>query len=368
MLFYITEDIVSEAEKNNSRVIEVLDFVAQSHYYGCHIVFASRNLLERLSKLSFYNDKRTTAVFKSLLNSYSTFGGIKKVVSLRVELTLDHHFHVSTIDDGRCTVIYCPIISKSLEILMGGAELLGENVDELNMYKFMGDYYLKKMKFHLNVCCKKLHGGGDTLRLVWKNEAIQENFCLAILDSDKKWPGCSYGETLKKVIELKNKEKYCTVNFIFSDFYREIENMIPLDVLKLVSQNNPDWDLGFKDIEMIVKKGEDVQYYDMKFGLSLKKYEKLRDKKEEKEYIDKHLFCVYSSHADLNAWINSLPEHTFLLHGLGGDVLRRSIDYLNQHSDNLLDIVSSDPLLGREWMKIGRELVNWTCASFPMRV
>lgn len=368
MLFYITEDIVSEAEKNNTRVIEALDLVALFHYLGYHIVFASRNILERLSQLPFYNDKRTISVFKSILSKYSTLGGIKKVISLRVELTLDHQFHVSTINDDNCTIIYCPIISKSLELIMGGVELLGENVEELSMYRFMGEYYLRKSNLQVNVSYRELHGGGDTLRLVWKNAALHEKFCLAFLDSDKKWSGASYGETLKKVIALKKSEKYCTVSFIFSDFYREIENMIPLDVLKLVSQNNRDWDLGFKDIEMIVKKGEDVQYYDMKFGLSLKKYEKLRDKKEEKEYIDKHLFCVYSSHADLNAWINSLPEHTFLLHGLGGDVLRRSIDYLNKHSDNLLDIVSSDPLLGREWMKIGRELVNWACASFPMRV
>ena len=45
MLFYITEEIASEAEKNNTRVIEVLEFVAQSHLYGRHIILNSATLL-----------------------------------------------------------------------------------------------------------------------------------------------------------------------------------------------------------------------------------------------------------------------------------------------------------------------------------
>jgi hypothetical protein len=368
MLFYITEEIAAEAEKNNLRVVEALDFVAQSHYYGRHIVFASRDILERLSKLSFFNFKRTADVFKSILNRYSTFGGIKRIISLHVELTLKLQFHVLTSDDRKYSVILCPIASKSLENLMNGVELLGENVEELSMYEFMGKYYLQKSALKINTYSKKLHGGGDTLRLVWNTEAMQESFCLAFLDSDKKWSGGGYGDTLKKVISIWKKEKYCTVSFIFSDFYREIENMIPLDVLKAVSKCNPNWSLGFKDIEMIVMSGKDVQYYDMKCGVTLKKYRKLLNHKEEKKYIDAHLSCVYSEHDDLDAWLSSLQENTILLHGLGEDVLKRSVDYLEQHSDDWLNRISLDQLLEQEWMKIGKELINWTCASSTMRV
>lgn len=368
MLFYLTEEIAAEAEKNNLRVVEVLDFVALSHCYGRHIVFGSRDVLERLSKLSLFHDDRTTDVFKSILNRYSTFGGIKKVISLRVEFILEHQFHVSFAKDGRYSVIYCPITSKSLENLMNGSELLGENVEELSMYEFMGKYYLQKNGFQINTWCKKLHGGGDTLRFVWKNEASQDNFCLAFLDSDKKYPKGSYGETLKKVIAIQNKEKYCTASFIFSDLYREIENMIPLEILEIVSQGSKDWSQGFKDVEVIVKSGKDVQYYDIKNGLTLKKYVNLQDKKEEKKYVDMHLKCLYSEHDDLDTWVKSLPNETILLHGLGGDVLKRIVNYLEKHSEILLKNISLDARLNQEWMKIGKELVNWTCASSVIRV
>ena len=144
--------------------------------------------------------------------------------------------------------------------------------------------------------------------------------------------------------------------------------MIPLDVLKAVSQCNPNWSLGLKDIEKIVMSGKDVQYYDMKCGITLKKYRKLLNHKEEKSYIDTHLSCVYSKHDDLDAWLSSLQENTILLHGLGEDVLKRSVDYLKQYSDDWLNRISLDQLLEQEWMKIGKELINWTCASSTMRV
>lgn len=70
----------------------------------------------------------------------------------------------------------------------------------------------------------------------------------------------------------------------------------------------------------------------------------------------------------MDAWLSSLQENTILLHGLGEDVLKRSVDYLEQHSDDWLNRISLDQLLEQEWMKIGKELINWTCASSTMRV
>lgn len=368
MLFYITKEILAEAEINNPRVIEVLDFVALSHYYGRHIVFGPREVLEQLSNISFFNDKRTTSVFKSILNRYSTFGSIKKIVTQRVELVLDTYFHVSLAEDGRYSVIYCPIISKSLENLMNGTELLGENVEEIDMYEFMAKYYLKKNNIQLNLHHKKLHGGGDTLRSVWETEARQENFCLAFLDSDKKWHGGSFGETLKKVINIQNKEKYYTANFIFSDKYREIENMIPLEILKSVSTNDYNWYQGFHDVEIIINAGKDVQYYDIKNGLSLKKYIKLKSQQNEKMYIDEQLICLYPEYDNSDIWIKELPETTILLHGMGENVLKRSTTYLQHHVDNWFEKISLDTLLEKEWLRIGKEIINWTCASNPIRL
>lgn len=368
MLFYITEKIVTEAEKNNRKVIEVLEFVAQAHFYGRHIVFAARESLRRLSQLAFFNDKRTVEVFKSVLNKYSTLGGIRKVISLRVELVLDEQPQVSRDTEGRCVVIYCPITCKSLENLMMGTELLGENVEELSMYGLMGKYYLWKKNLQINTYQKRLHGGGDTLRLVWKNEAAQKNFCLAFLDSDKKWAGGGLGDTLKKVIDSQRTEKYCTADYIYSGEYREIENMIPLDILEAVSQKNVDWAKGFADVNRIVKSGKDVQYYDMKYGMTLKKYQRLQRKEQEKKYVDMQLSCLYPEHANSSEWIKDLEEDTVLLHGLGSDVLERSVKYLDCQFENWLEKALLDPLLEQEWMRFGKELVNWTCASSNIRV
>lgn len=368
MLFYITERIVTEAEKNNLRVIEVLEFVAQSHFYGRHIVFSTREILGRLSRISFFNDKRTVEVFRSVLNKYATLGGIQKVISLRVELVLDEQFQVSSDRDGRYTVIYCPVTCKSLENLMMGTEVLGENVEELSMYEFMGNYYLRKHNLQINTYQKKLHGGGDTLRLVWSNEASQNNFCLAFLDSDKKWHKGSLGDTLKKVIDVQQKEKYCTADYIYSDLYREIENMIPFDILKIVSQKNVDWNRGFADIDTIIKAGKDVRYYDMKYGFTLKKYKKLQGKEGEKKYVNMQLSCLYSQYSDLGKWMQGLEENAILLHGLGADVLIRSVEYLKDNFENWLANALLDPLLEQEWVRIGKELVNWTCASSKIRI
>ncbi len=367
MLFYITEEIANEAEKNNPRVVDVLDFIARSHLYGRHIIFASRNILERLSKLPFFNDKRTTEVFKFILSRYSTFGSIKKVISLHVELILEDKFKVKKSNEGKYLVIYFPITSKALERLMNGTELLGENIEELFIYKFMGEYYMQTRNLQINISYKEMHGGGDTIGKVWENEAKQDNLCLAFLDSDMKYPQGSIGDTLKKVIKIHNEEKYYTAHFIFSNKYREIENMIPLDILYQVSKISSDWLQGFNDIEMIVKGGKDVQYYDMKNGVSLKKYSNLKNRKEEKKYIDMQLSCLYPKKEDLDLIMKGSQETTILLHGLGGDVLKRCVEYMEKHHESLLKDISLDSILEEEWLKIGKEVVNWACAAYPIR-
>lgn len=367
MLFYITEEIASEAEKNNLRVIEVLEFVAQSHLYGRHIMFSSRVILERLSKLSFFNDKRTISVFKAILSKYSTFGNILKVISLRVQLILGEQFQVLTDADGY-KIIYCPIICKSLENLMMGTELLGENVEEIFMYGFMGKYYLQKVNMQINTFYKELHGGGDTLYIVLKKEAEKESFCLAFLDSDKKWDGGSIGTTLKKVKADCSRNKYCTVSYIYSDLYREIENMIPLKILEEVSQKSVDWFRGFKDVNAIVKGGIDVQYYDMKYGMTLKKYRKLKDKIQERDYVDKQLSCLHPESDNHEKWMDNLPEDEIILHGLGDEVLKRSVKYLEDNFDCWSENACLDPILEQEWIRIGREFINWSCASSKIRV
>lgn len=250
---------------------------------------------------------------------------------------------------------------------MNGTELLGENLEELFIYKCMGEYYLQAQNLQINIYYKKLHGGGDTLRLVWEEEAEQENLCLAFLDSDKKWPEGGLGETLKKVIASHKGKKYCTANFVYSEEYREIENMIPLEILNIVSQNNTDWSQGFKDVEMIVKGGKDTQYYDIKNGISLKKYLKLQDKSGEKKYVDMQLSCLYPQKTDLDLIMKGSQETTILLHGLGDNVLKRCTEYMEQHHESLLKNISLDPVLKQEWLKIGKEVVNWTCAAHPIR-
>ena len=91
-------------------------------------------------------------------------------------------------------------------------------------------------------------------------------------------------------------------------------------------------------------------------------------KENQKEYITKHIILARNvTKEDLRNIVNPSKEKKMLF-GTGGDVLERVLIYYSENFTQWLESAALPPRLEDEWMRIGREVINWTCAPSPIRV
>lgn len=369
MLYYITEDIIEAAEKENSKVIEVLEYIAMAHRHGKHIVTSNRKILQRLIEIKCYENSKTVEIYKSILNKYATFGNIIRKITLKVVFVLNKNPYIKKNSLGRYEEIGYPIEHVTINNLINETALLVENINEVAFYFQMGELYKKKQGFEINCSYSVIHGGGDTTKNVLKHEAkTKTRFCLAFLDSDKLCPDDSLGSTLKGVkLSREINECFYTSDYIYSDKVREVENLIPIDILRKVCEGCTDLMKGVEDIKCIQNKNEDIYYYDVKSGISEQKYCNIT-KCNQKEYITKHIMITRNvTREELKDIVNPSKEKK-MLYGTGNEILKNVISFLEKEPVLTLENAVFTPHLEEEWMRFGKEIVNWTCASFPMRV
>jgi hypothetical protein len=370
MLFYFTDEIVSAAEKNNVKAIEIIENVANASRYGKHFLFGSRNVLQRLITIPFYENNKTKNVFIYYLSKYATFGDIVNQVSLKIIFNNNSEVEINKDEFGRYREVHIPIDKISDYEIFGSTVLLGENQAEINFYFFFCEYYKRFKKLQIKNNFKPGHGGGDTLATIIESiQASKSKFCLALVDSDKRCPNYKIGATLKKVLKLREREgAVFNCDFIYSDLFREAENLIPIEILRKTVVNNPDWTRGFSIIDQVVENNGCIRYFDIKEGLSIKKYQKI-DNKDYRSYVDEIILKSDTlKEVDLQHIQCGDIEDGIILHGLGSNVLARSVDCLMRDFDNLIfeDILKLE--LKDEWERIGKEVFNWTCASDAIRV
>lgn len=371
MLYYITKEIVQAAENGDTKVTDVLEHIAMAHLQGRHFVMSSRELLKRLINVEKYNDRRTANIYKYILSKYATYGSIVHIIRLKVVFILSDIPYIEKDENGRYKEIGCPINAATFDLLINETGLLFENIKEGGFYHFMSEFYKKKQFLLTNTRYTILNGGGDTTKNVLQEiSESKERFCLSFLDSDKKHPDASIGDTLKGVIKTRKKTHcYYTSDYIYTDKYREVENMIPLDVLQIISREDPNWLKGVKDINAIQKNDEDTYYYDVKNGINQEKYVSLEESKQ-KEYVSRHIMLAREiSKEELESMTSSSSsKKTILLFGAGSHVLENAISFYKANFLQWVENATLPTRLEQEWMRMGEEIIVWTCASSPIRI
>jgi hypothetical protein len=371
MLFIITDELVSQAELNSEKERNIIEKIAESVRYGKHQVYAKRDILNRLINISTYENTRTKDVYNYLLVRYSTFANIVNLVCHKVFFVINEAEKKIIKDDlGRFKEVYIPIDYITDNEIFGSAFLLGENDTEIRFYMFLCEYYKKKENVKLPTRHTPDLGGGNTISGVIKSHCeLKKCFCLTLVDSDKKYPNATYGDTLKNAIKkYENFEFPFNCGILYSDEIREIENLIPISILKKISSDNVDWNRGFDIIEKNNELNHNVNYFDLKKGMSKNKYCKILDPK----HIDYVNQFVKNSNLMTNAEFASIcnvvdeENDEILLHGLGDKVLERAIAYINEMKPDFSEHL--DLNLEKIWFTIGKHIFSWTCASEPIRL
>lgn len=366
MLIEICEDVVVLAETNDSDSIAVLDKIAMAHKYGKHFVYAPFPLLIRICKMQSLN-KSTRRIYSDIKKHCASSGTLVSGIGFRAKVTVAS-------PPASTSVYYIQFNPK----LVSGFELyeethlLAENLSDCSFFEYIVEYYKRSMGINCPVCFYPMQGGGDTIKMVYLNEIqLGQHFCLAIMDSDKKYPEGALGNTCKGLKRIHKQHNPFHCFYYIMENIREVENLIPLSVVKSYN-NNSDKQIFRDNIEV------DLSFFDMKEGLLSCKIAgdiytywatQLSVYTELNKQLSECNGCV--SHCNPRPKENDCEEvcdRRRIIEGFGSKLLD-NLHWDNDSKERLKNVEEHHLSSAQktEWGAIGKLIFEWCCASSHMR-
>lgn len=243
--------------------------------------------------------------------------------------------------------------------------LLTENLVDSRFYNHLFRYYKKKVG--IRDCISSYYpvmGGGATTCKALEYEATEKkHFCLAIVDSDKRWPGGENGSTAENV--MKVIEEYEPINCKAYVMYgvREIENLIPFHILK-------DHECYKQEYDLLLDNTHDAEHFDIKKGINVSDMFDNNERNYWAALFPNHNFGIanqlcqqYPDKKNYQQEARRLSRQDAVIVDISwGSKVLEDIVSKNSHK---LDGIKEEQLTGaqkREWFKIGKEIFNWTCS------
>ena len=271
MLIRVSNDIIKSvietACANHETALHVFRELLMAAKRRKHIVFFPELTEQQIEHLSGTLTKEEKRVLDYI---HSRRFEVKSICPL-LEQSICVTFQTPTAIEEN--VIYINPQNKSDVELYEETHLITENLTDAEFYSCMvaGNYVTRK---HISDRFKKMsfyptQGGGSTIAdVVRKEQELSQHLCLIISDSDKKYDGALEGTTPSGIRDVMSGfEKKRSPYIQFQKIYvlsqvREIENLIPLNTLSIVS--------GRSQKAFIATYAVDMSYYDIKDGLDYK--------------------------------------------------------------------------------------------------
>ncbi|WP_027450988.1 hypothetical protein [Xylanibacter brevis] len=363
MYIEISRELVTSAERGNRQAIEMLIRLSLAIKYGKHVVFAGVKLLDRIIRLNAL-DAHEVLQYRKVRTHYVVIGALCRRVEFKA-VVLMRGENCRT----RNRILINATKADKLEVYEE-CHLLTENLQDGEFFEYLVREYVKTLGVQSPITYVPQMGGGNTIAKVYKMEIDRgQHFCVAILDSDKKFPTASNGETCK-ALQKEDKDKYlgqpgedgqhafnCSY-YVMKDL-RELENLIPLDVLRSMPQVK---------IQPLMKMNFDMSYHDMKDGLLACKikvgaYQTYLDKIYS---FDPAIVSMIDYCADYCQLCANKDEYekdcgrTKIVGGLGSKIMEQVL--MTAQS-----VLASNPFAGMsqsqqsEWLGIGKKVFEWCC-------
>ena len=246
--------------------------------------------------------------------------------------------------------------------------LLCEDLRDTNWYKALGEV-AKIWKGTKGICIKfePRSGGGTGIKNEYlRLQAERHRICLCILDGDLEYPEDTPGNTASSV-QSCHDNSYDLIDFIIINS-REIENLLPYQVLGELIGGNPQRSQAFEVLEKLqgTEFSQARLFIDLKNGILTSKILQ-RDCSQYWRKIAESIESV--KHSCLNNWECSQPSSCscYVVLGFGEHLLDNSISWLDQNGGppKLAKIV--DDIIRPEYERIGQEIFSWGFALSPLR-
>ncbi len=363
MLFVLHDTLNDKTDDFFESIATAIENIATAAREGKHILVGSRELLQRLSGLSFISPANLASIRKCREQA-PEYGNLKHSASDFVQVMPDGEATVDIVNGQR--VITVPIRKFADTSMIQETILIGENLLDIRFYKIVARVYASKNKMgKMKIRSDGQFGGGTTtVDLYQKLQDEDERFCLCVVDSDKRFPGSGLGTIAQKIVTIDDNNKTTTRQI--SLLCREAENMISLPQLESVCEKEVSRVEALRVLGKIESCDHEARFYiDLKNGLKIANILKLQDKTCRQYWIN--------SISDISSLIGTCKSPCLeggeccgeeknckcaIMPGFGEAILKNVVDKLERYSIPKVAEMISGPVID-EWMRVGRIVFSW---------
>lgn len=338
------------------RALEVLLGAFQANQ---HVIFIEMDDLRALEKRAGGVISASSKVaLKTLMNRAVEYQCLLGVVEYKIVVYLEDDVRKGIIRQGNTWLVPLQYFAGSGLIQ---STILGENDLDAELFIHFGKIYQYKLRLDsfLLVGRPKSGGGSGTPRTLTNHLRHEYSPCLCVTDSDKLHPGfhrSSMSRQCFRAAQIKNR----VIEYISLE-EREIENLIPINLLKKVVA----MDEFLREFGNHILDGEDFwKYVDIKEGFNLKWLLK-RDlvtqaywKKAGTVFSRRLKSCKFCANIDADDKAKDAC-HCINISGMGDGVLEKVVSYMNvNHPKFTIKLLQDDTC----WEKLGQIVFDFTIA------
>ncbi|WP_157422044.1 hypothetical protein [Acidovorax sp. Root219] len=354
MIIKITSSITKIKEKLNDGQIAGIERLCLGIYRGENILtlentdvvdFLEREVFEKISIIS-------RGVLIKARSKFAFHGYLEELKAKTI-------FVVAKKDEAgaRCEVTFADLLLLDME-----PRLLAEHVNDAKIYIEAAHHYIINQKISgLSICGKTSGGGGTSIAQEFKNISQNRNLCLAVVDSDENWPSRPATPVEKKCKEVADASSGLCEAYRLPA--RELENMIPLNILKDIFSNKN----GYYSVEQIEKiLGQELEGWrcaDIKQGIKVSTLRSMKKTSPEYKFYVKYFKKSGIKIEDHE--LENLKKNDFLLQSVGncGDPLLKWFESRSKHAAfQLFHGHWKD-----YWLQLGEKVFSWCCAEGLIR-
>ena len=270
MFIEVAEDVLNKAlrlsDKENEEAVECLRHLALSIRHNCHLVYLPSLDVNMLRSMEAFLNK---AEIKAFTYSFAKKNDLR-IIKQHLTTIIVVSFLSESRKDGN--VVRVKPGKTNIIDLYEQSHLLTENLMDSRFYEYVSFSFQKRKRIDESVFGINffpLQGGGVTIKDVYVMECgLGRHLCLAILDSDKKWPNYQgYGDTASTFEKeyksyLKKHDEPLACDYYVMQNVNEIENLIPIQVLNHFSSP--------QQKTFLSRHSNAIPFFDMKKGLEFK--------------------------------------------------------------------------------------------------
>jgi hypothetical protein len=384
MLIKIDYSVVSDAVSSNiwsQDILLALELLAIARREGKHVIISELKTLEVIRHCE-HLPQSIRDIYNRIYSSFSQTSAYLSIVNRYIEITNPCHTPSVSSHLGK-EIIRVPPSFFNDSMKVQKAILLCEHSSDTALYEAIAKAFLVWMnQARTQLAYEPRGGGGSSIFVEYANiQRTGERMCLCIVDSDRKAPNSSLGDTATTIQSHSNPNNLITQLSILDA--REAENLIPHQILSEIAQGNRERLEFLTILESIQNSnGREVRkFIDIKEGTFLREIINSGDSSI-KLFWQANIFTIPSSLAVTNSWCwtnwqceqhqqaknknpQSCPCNCIIVPHFGRNTLENTTEWLERKSPHEV-ARKVDQYLRSDWEKLGQIIVDWGLAERPL--